>query len=121
MSDASAPVPAGISTPMVPAEYLLRVAEVGEVVRRAAAPLARGREVEQRDRLADEVEGDVGERDVLLEDGRVPAPLGEAVPQHQPVVGEAQQVLGGRPCTVRLRRRALHGRAHSPFTPMGTL
>ena len=37
------------------------------------------------------VEGDVGDRDVLLEDGGVAAPLARAMAEHQPVVAESEQ------------------------------
>jgi hypothetical protein len=42
--------------------------------------------------LADQVEADVGERDVFLEDRAVAAPFGVALAQHQRVVGQAQHV-----------------------------
>ena len=44
-------------------------------------------------RLSDEIERDVGERDVLLEDGAVAAPLGKPVPQDQAIVAQAEQIL----------------------------
>ena len=53
---------------------------------------AEGAPQEQR-RLTEEIERDVGERDVLLENGRVSAPLAQPVTEHEPVVAEAQQQL----------------------------
>ena len=47
-------------------------------------------------RLADEVERHVAEGDVLLDDRRVAAPLGEALRQDQAGVADAQQVLHRR-------------------------
>ena len=48
---------------------------------------------EQQARLADQVERDVGERQVLLEDRAVPAPLRQALAEDQRVVGEAEDVV----------------------------
>ncbi len=47
---------------------------------------------EQR-RLPDQVERQVGEADVDLEHGSVPAPFADALPQHQSVVAEAQEIF----------------------------
>ena len=69
------------------------VAQVGEVVGGAALALDLGGEAEPHLRLADQVERDVGERDVLLERRRVAAPLGDAVAEDQGRVADAEQVL----------------------------
>ena len=74
---------------------LVRVAEVGQLVFRAVAALQRGDQLVEQAGLADQVEADVGQRDVLLEDGAVPAPLGIALAEDQGIVGEVQQVVGG--------------------------
>lgn len=58
-------------------------------------------------RLAEEIERDVGERDVLLENWSVPTPLGEAMPENEPVVAEAKTVL--------------EERIQNPFSPRGIL
>ena len=50
---------------------------------------------EQRARLPDVVERDVGERDVLLDHRRVAAPLGQPLAVHEAGVAEAQHVFGG--------------------------
>ena len=70
-----------------------RPAKIGERVFVASLAFDHSRELEQRRGLPDEVEGEVGRRDVLLEDGAVAAPFGEPVPEHQPVVTEPEQVL----------------------------
>ena len=69
------------------------VAQEGEVV--LVAPLAlddAGMSVEQP-RLANEVERQIGERDVLLQHRRVTRPLRQPVPEHQRIVGKAQRVV----------------------------
>ena len=45
--------------------------------------------------MADQVEGDVAERDVLLELGRAGDPHAELLGEHEGVVAEAQRVLRG--------------------------
>jgi hypothetical protein len=75
---------------------LVRVAEVGQPVFRALAALQRGGQLVEQARLADQVEADVGQGDVLFEDGAVPAPLGIALAEDQGIVGEVQQVVDGR-------------------------
>ncbi|CAM5269130.1 hypothetical protein SALBM217S_04045 [Streptomyces griseoloalbus] len=49
--------------------------------------------------LAEQVERDVGEGDLLLEHGGVPGPLAETVGEHQGVVAEGER--GGRDGRVR--------------------
>ena len=49
---------------------------------------------QQRPRLAEEVEGDVGEGDVLLELGRPRRPFGEAVGEDEAVVAEPERTGG---------------------------
>jgi hypothetical protein len=117
------------------------LAEVGERVLVAPRALDLAREPEDRRRLPDEVERDVGRRDVLLEDRSVPRPLRHPVPEHETVVAEPEQVLeecipdrafprcrhGTRPEDVRrLARRdpafLTDGRGHQKTrTPRGTL
>ena len=46
----------------------------------------------ERARLADQVERDIGEREVLLEHRRVAAPFRQPVAEHQRVVGQAQRM-----------------------------
>ena len=66
-------------------------------------------EAEDRRRLADQVEGEVGGREVLLEDRPVAGPLRQPMPEHEPVVTEILrtgyswkgQVL--RPAMVKVR------------------
>ena len=69
------------------------VAQVGEVVGGAALALDLGGEAEPHLRLADQVERDVGEGDVLLERGGVAAPFGDAVAEDQGRVADAEQGL----------------------------
>ena len=85
------------------------VAQVGKVV--LAAPLAldlAGIGVEQP-RLADQVERQVGERDVLLQHGRPPRPLRQPMPEHQRVVGEGHDIVEQR------RSRRIGPRAYPGF------
>jgi hypothetical protein len=67
------------------------VAEVGEVVGGAALALDLGGEAEPELGLADQVERDVGERDVLLERGGVAAPFGDAVAEDEGGVADAEE------------------------------
>src|SRR4029077_3235838 len=69
------------------------VAEVGEGILVAPLPLYLAGQPEEVRRLPDEVERDVGERDVLLEDGAVTAPFGQPVAQDQAVVPQPEQIL----------------------------
>ena len=69
------------------------VAQVGEVVGAAALALDLGGEAEPELGLADQVERDVGERDVLLERRGVAAPFRDAVAEDQGVVAGAEQEL----------------------------
>ena len=48
------------------------------------------RVMQQRIRLPNTVEGDVGQGDVFLQDGSVPTPLRETMPQHQRIITQAQ-------------------------------
>jgi hypothetical protein len=73
-----------------------RVAEEGEVVRAPPPALHLAREAEPHLRLPDEVERDVGQRDVLLEDGRMAAPLADPVAEDQRVVPHPQEELEER-------------------------
>src|SRR5690348_490157 len=88
----------------------------------ASASSSRPCHSQQDGGLTKQVEGDVGERDVLLEDGAVPTPFAQAMTEDEPVVAEALEVL--EQC-VRLRRGCRHdrrsGRRHRPRTPRGTL
>jgi hypothetical protein len=53
-------------------------------------------------RLADQVEADVGQRQVFFEDGAVPAPFGVALAEHDGVVGQVQQVVDGAACSLHV-------------------
>jgi len=48
---------------------------------------------EELTRLADAVQREIRERDVLFDDRRVTAPLREPVTQHEPIVAEPEQKL----------------------------
>jgi hypothetical protein len=67
------------------------VAQEGERIFVAAAPFDLAGQREQQPRLADEVERDVGERDVLLDHRAVAAPLRQPLAEDQRGVGDAQQ------------------------------
>ena len=88
-------------------EELVRVAQEGELVLVASIPADGDGVAIERTRLSDQVERDVGERNVLLQRRRATRPLGEAMPQHQRVVGEAQQVEVVRIAEMRLPWRGL--------------
>src|SRR5947209_10663953 len=51
---------------------------------------------EQVGRLADQIEREVGETDVDLEHRPMSAPFAQALPEHQRIVSEAQEVVGAR-------------------------
>ena len=70
---------------------LAGVAQIGEIVLAQRPARERRRVVVQRARLADEVEPDIGERDVLLQRRGVAAPFGQPVPEHQRVVRPAER------------------------------
>ena len=70
------------------------VAPVGQVVLVAALPLQLTGVRQQRPRLAEQVETDVGQREVLLELGRPADPPAHPLGGDQGVVGEAQDVVG---------------------------
>ena len=92
------------------------VAEVGEIVLVVARPLRLGGERVERPGLADQVEADIGQRQLLLEHRRMPGPFRQPVPQHQRVVGPPQREgddrrighrdRGGRHLTCARRRPA---------------
>ena len=67
------------------------VAEVGEIV--LAAPVGRARVVQERARVAEQIECDVAERDVLLELGRAGDPPAQLLRQDERVVAQPQRVL----------------------------
>ncbi len=85
-----------------------RIAKIRERVLVAALRFRFAGPLQQQVRLAHEVERDVRERDVLLEDRPVPAPLAQPVAKHQAVVAVAEQVFEEL-------------RAHRLPTPRGTL
>jgi hypothetical protein len=70
-----------------------RVAQIGEIVLAAPGILHHGRVLVERARLPDIVERQIGERDVLLQRGRVPAPFRQAMADDERIVGKPQQVL----------------------------
>ena len=72
------------------------VTEIGERIFAPPFPFDLPRELEQGRRLANEVECDVRERDVFLENRRVPAPLGESMAEDEPVIRESKQVFEER-------------------------
>ena len=81
--------PFGCST-SVRLQVLRFLAQVGELVLVAAAALEFARVGEQQPRLAEEVERDVGEPEVLLERGRMADPFAEPLPEHEARVGERE-------------------------------
>ncbi len=90
------------------------VAKVGEIVGSSSRALGFPGELQRARRLADEVERDVRQRDVLLQNRPVAAPLGETMAEYEPVVANAQQIFGESSLLV-LRRN------QNPLSPRGTL
>ena len=74
---------------------------------------ALGHVLVEQARLADQVEAVVGHRHVFLDGGRVAAPFGVALAEHERVVGQVQQVGDGRAHPVD------HGRHHMCPTSSG--
>src|SRR5688500_1539670 len=70
------------------------LAKKRELVRGAAVPLRFRRQLKGAVRLPQEIERDVGQRDVFLEDGPVTAPLRKTVTENQPVVAEPETEFG---------------------------
>jgi hypothetical protein len=66
------------------------VPQVGEVVLAAAGAVDRARVGEQGASLAQQVEGDVGQGDVLFDGGRLGRPLTQPVRADQRIVAEAE-------------------------------
>jgi hypothetical protein len=70
-----------------------RFAKVGEGIRVPSLAFYFAGKAQIKRALSDQIERDVGERNVLLENRPVPAPLGESVPEHQTVVTQSQEIL----------------------------
>jgi len=68
-----------------------RIAQIGEIVSRAALALDLARKPQPELGLTDQVERGVGKRDILFEHGRMAAPLGHAVTEDQRIVAHAQE------------------------------
>jgi len=68
-----------------------RIAQIGEIVSRAALALDLACETEPELGLADQVERGVGKRDILFEHGRMAAPFGHAVAEDQRIVAHTQE------------------------------
>src|SRR3984893_11153434 len=99
---------------------LRRITQKGQRVLVTPAALELARVGEQQPRLSDQIEGEVGEPQVLLERRRVTHPLAEALPEHETRVTEAQNVVKVRLllCRVALVRRT-GPRAHRFLTSSG--
>jgi hypothetical protein len=80
------------------AEVLL-VPQVGEVVLVPAGALQLARVAQQQPGLTEGVQGDVRQRDVLLQLRRAGRPLGEPLRGDQAVVGQRQHVVGPHRCS----------------------
>ena len=73
-------------------QEILRIAQEREIVLGAAAAVRLRRIREQVSRLAEQVERDVGEREILLERRRVADPLAETLRQDQARVADSERV-----------------------------
>src|ERR1700686_340756 len=71
---------------------LRRITQKGQRVLVTPAALDLARVGEQQPRLPDQVQGEVGERQILLERRRLAGPLAEALPEYETRVTEAQDV-----------------------------
>ena len=71
------------------------ITKIGERIGVASLPLDLGRQPEEQRRLTDEVERDVREGNVLLENRRMTAPLGETMAEHEPVVAKSHEIIEG--------------------------
>ena len=91
-----------------------RLAEIRERILVASLAFDLAREPQEHRRLADQVERDVRERDVLLEDRTVTAPFGQPVAEHQAVVAEPQQILEQRVRRLAPAARSDGRRRHTP-------
>jgi hypothetical protein len=69
-------------------------AEVGQRVGGPPLPFDLASQLQQKVRLADEVERDVGQRDVLLEDRPMAAPFRETMAEDEAIVAEAEEIVG---------------------------
>ena len=87
---------------------LYRLAKKREVIGAAPGTFGGSGDLQCAGRLSEKIERDVGERDVLLENWPVRAPLGETVAEYQPVIAEPERVIEKR---VR----------QNPFRPRGIL
>ena len=80
-----------------------RVAQEGQLVLVAAAALELAGVGQQQARLADQIEREVGEPQVLFERRRVPDPFAEALAEHQRGIAEAQHVAAAHRLQLALR------------------
>src|SRR5262249_55065478 len=69
------------------------VAQIREVVLAATEPLDAAGVLQQQARLTDQIEREVRERKILLGRRTVPAPLRQAMPEHEIRVAEPEQIL----------------------------
>ena len=90
-----------------------RVAQKGELVVVAALAFDLAGEVQPELRLADQVERDVGERDVFLQRRRMPAPFGQAMPEDQALSPRPQRRYSNR----RQSRRCASAITCAPLLP----
>src|SRR5688572_17034628 len=69
------------------------LAKIRERVSRSPLPFDLTRQLEKQVRLADQVERGIRQRDVLLEDRTMAAPLGRAMTEDESVVAESEEVF----------------------------
>ena len=78
----------------VVAEFM-RFTKISELVFRDITAFEACCELIQQSRLSDQIEGDIGHRDIFLEDRAVAGPFGIALPKNERIVGEVQHVIEG--------------------------
>ncbi|MNT63520.1 hypothetical protein D3C72_2013450 [compost metagenome] len=71
----------------------MRIAQEGQLVGGAAGALHFGGVAQPQAGLADQVERDVGQRDILFQRGAAAAPFRQALAEHQRGIAQAQQVF----------------------------
>ncbi len=77
-------------------QILAVLAQKGDLILAAAAALDFTRIGQQQPRLADQIERDIGQAQILFERGRMSHPFAQPLPEHQAQVAEAQHVAEQR-------------------------
>ena len=87
-----------------------RLTEIREIIFASSLSFDLTSELEKEGRLADQVESDVRERDVLFENRPVSAPLRQTMTKNETIVAESEEIFG-----------ECGGVGQKPFSPRGIL